>query len=201
MKNPMNKTLIKARTALLTSATLCIGFAAPALAESHMNLSSWPEASQKAAQHMIDTYGEPAHITDHELIWYETGPWAKTVIYDTETTHNFPVTHPDVMQQWIEMSVPADMFDDLANYDGSVVVNRTEGLISARCDKEAANFLAINLAYDIVQGNKTVEEARQFYADTIEQVMSGETPEYVQGFIFEPTSEDVSDPDVSIIEG
>ena len=196
----MKKISTKTRTALLTGAALCIGFAAPVFAESHMDLSSWPEASQKAAKHMMDTYGEPAEITKHELIWYETGPWKKTVIYDTETTHNFPVTHPDVMQQWIEMSVPADLFDDLANYDGSVVVNRTEGLISARCDKEAANFLAINLAHDIVEGNKTVEEARQFYGDTIKQVMSGETPEYVKGFIFEPTTEDVSDPDQSIVE-
>jgi hypothetical protein len=124
----------------------------------------------------------------------------KTVIYDEATTHNFPMTHPDVMQQWINMSVPADMFDELAEYDGSVVVNRTEGLISARCDKEGANFLAINLAHDIVEGNRTVEEARDFYAETIKKVMDGETPEYTQGFIFEPINEDISNPDESVIE-
>ena len=98
------------------------------------------------------------------------------------------------------MDVPADMFDDLAQYDGSVVVNRTESMISARCDKETANFLAINLAHDIIEGNKTVEEARQFYGDTIKQVMNGETPEYTQGFIFEPSSENLSNPDESIIQ-
>ncbi|UWR29447.1 hypothetical protein K3758_13955 [Sulfitobacter sp. W002] len=188
------------RTTLLTASTILMGLAAPAFAEAHMDLSDWPEASQKAAQHMMDTYGEPAHVTDHELVWYDTGPWKKTVIYDEATTHNFPMEHPDVMQQWIEMDVPADMFDDLARYDGSVVVNRTEALISARCDKEGANFLAINLAHDIVEGNKTVEEARSFYADTIKKVMDGEKPEYTQGFTFEPSNEDLSNPDESVME-
>lgn len=188
------------KLALITSTALTLGLSAPAFSEAHMDLSSWPEASQKAAEYMMEKYGEPAHVTDRELVWYDTGPWKKTVIYDEATTHNFPMEHPDVMQQWIEMDVPADMFDELANYDGSVVVNRTEGQISARCDKEGANFLAINLAHDIVEGNKTVEEARQFYADTIKAVMDGEAPEYTQGFIFEPTSEDISDPDESVIK-
>ncbi|MFC6643932.1 MULTISPECIES: hypothetical protein [Sulfitobacter] len=191
---------MKRTTKLVTMAAICTGLAGPALAEAHMDLSSWPEASQEAAQYMMETYGEPAHVTDHELVWYDTGPWKKTVIYDEATTHNFPVEHPDVMQQWIEMDVPDDMFDDLARYDGSVVVNKTEAMISARCDKEGANFLAINLAHDIIQGNKTVEEARQYYGETIQQVMNGETPEYTQGFIFEPTSENLSNPDESIIE-
>jgi hypothetical protein len=32
--------------------------------------------------------------------------------------------------------------------------------MSARCDKEAANFLAINLANDVATGVKTMEGAR-----------------------------------------
>lgn len=187
-------------TKFATTTAACLCLSAPAFAEAHMDLSDWPEASQKAAQYMMDNYGEPAHVTDRELIWYDTGPWKKTVIYDTATTHNFPVEHPDVMQQWINMDVPPDLFDELAQYDGSVVVNRTEAEISARCDSEAANFLAINLAYDIIEGNKTVEEARQFYGETIKAKMNGETPEYTQSFIFEPASEDLSNPDETIVE-
>lgn len=169
---------------------------APALAEQPgMDLSGWHEASQEAAQHMMDTYGEPAEMTETMLIWHETGPWKRTVIYKDATTHNFPVEHPDVMQQWINLDVPPDYFDDLAHYDGSVVVNRTEAQISARCDKEAANFLAINLAHDIINDVRTVEEARQFYAETIQKVMNGESTEYTTGFIFDVPQEDLSNPD------
>ena len=37
--------------------------------------------------------------------------------------------------------------------------------ISARCDKEEMNFLALNLANDVATGNKTIEKARIYYAE------------------------------------
>lgn len=177
-----------------------LGAATSAQAVEMPDLSGWHEASQKAAKHMVETYGDPAEVTDTMLIWHETGPWIKTVIYKDATTHKFPVEHPDVMQQWVHLDVPDEMFDELAAYDGSVVVNKTEAMISARCDKEGANFLAINLAHDIIEGERSVEEARQFYGETIKAVMNGEKPEYTQGFTFEPPMEDLSNPDVSIID-
>ncbi len=166
------------------------------------DLSDWPQASQDAAQHMMDTYGEAPEVTDTMLIWGPTGPWKRTVIYKEATTHLFPVEHPDVMQQWINLDVPPDYFDDLAHYDGSVVANRTEAEISARCDKETANFLAINLAHDIIEEVRTVEEARQFYAETMKALMEGGSPSdpaYVEGFIFDVPQEDLSNPDESLL--
>ena len=43
----------------------------------------------------------------------------------------------------------------LAAYDGSVVVNRTNGEYQPRCDLEAANFLALNLAHEIILGKRS----------------------------------------------
>lgn len=169
--------------------------------EAMPDLSDWPQASQDAAKHMMDTYSESPEVTDTMLIWGPTGPWKRTVIYKEATTHMFPVEHPDVMQQWINLDVPPDYFDDLAHYDGSVVANRTEAEISARCDKEAANFLAINLAHDIIKDVRTVEEARQFYAETMKALMEGGTPSdpaYVEGLIFE-VPENMSNPDKSLL--
>jgi hypothetical protein len=70
----------------------------------------------------------------------------------------------------------------LARYDGSVIVERTKGEISARCDKEEMNFLAINLGNDVVTGKKDVDAARKFYADTA--MAYGDTPDWrVNDFI------------------
>jgi hypothetical protein len=52
--------------------------------------------------------------------------------------HYFPVRHPDVLEQAVHYRVPTDKFDELAAYDGSVIVERTKGEISARCGKEGA---------------------------------------------------------------
>ncbi len=47
-----------------------------------------------------------------------------------------------------------DKYEDLAMFDGSVIVERTKDEISARCDKEEMNLLALNLANDVAAGKK-----------------------------------------------
>lgn len=163
-------------------------------------LASWPETPHEVAMTIIEKYGQPDGITESRLIWHNTGPWKTTIVYRDVVQHDFPVPHPDLLEQVIDYQVPVELFDDLAAYDGSVIVERTKGTMAARCDKEAANFLAINLAHDVVTGQRTVEEARQFYADTIQAVMNGETPPYTQGFQFElPTG--TPDPDQPADQG
>ena len=149
------------------------------------DLKSWPEASQMAAKEMMDKYGKPNETTPHMLVWYNNGPWKKTTIYDVETKHIFPVDHTDVMEQVIDHKVPANKFSALAEYDGSVSVHRTDGEISAKCDFEGANFLALNLAHDIITGKKTVQAARDFYTKAIKEfVLDKKTSPYMKSFQF-----------------
>jgi len=149
------------------------------------DLKTWPEASQKAAKEMMDKYGKPNATTPHMLVWHNNGPWKKTIIYDFETKHLFPVDHTDVMEQVINYKVPANKFSDLAEYDGSVSAQRTDGVISAICDFEGANFLALNLAHDVLTGKKTVQDARDFYTKTIKEfVLEKKTSPYMQSFQF-----------------
>ncbi len=135
------------------------------------DITSWPEASQMAASDMMEKYGKPDEVTAHMLVWYNNGPWKKTTIYNVESKHNFPVDHTDVMEQVIDYKVPANKFSALAEYDGSVSVHRTDGEMSAKCDFEGANFLALNLANDVITGKKTVKQARDFYTNAIKEFM------------------------------
>lgn len=149
-----------------------------------MMVDGWPSTAQSAARAAMEKYGMPDEATPTRLIWHDSGPWKRSIVYREEVQHDFPMPHKDVWEQFIDYSVPADKFDELAMYDGSVIVERTKGEMSARCDKEGANFLAINLANDIVTGRRTVEEARRMYAETMMQVMKGSMPEYTRGFAF-----------------
>ena len=134
---------------------------------------------------MLEKYGAPAEATPTRLIWFNNGPWKRTIILKEETPHNFPMPHMDVMEQVINYRVPPDKFDNLARYDGSVIVERTRGEMSARCDKEEANFLALNLAHDIISGRRGVVAAREFYAEQIQELMAGRKGPYVTGLIFD----------------
>ncbi|SCZ65851.1 EF-hand domain-containing protein [Thiohalomonas denitrificans] len=149
-------------------------------------INDWPDVSKEAANTMTEKYGQPDEATPTMLVWHNNGPWLRTIVYKEEIDHDFPVPHKDVLEQFVSYEVPPDKFDDLAEYDGSVIAERTKGELSARCDKEAANYLAINLADDVVKGERSVEEAREFYAETIKELMQGEKPEYTTALLFDP---------------
>ncbi len=160
-------------------------------------VTNWPMTAKQAAMDTLNKYGAPQEVSDMKLTWYNNGPWEKTIVYKKEIQHNFPMPHKDVLEQFVHYQVPIDLFDDLAKYDGSVIVERTAGYLSARCDKEELNILALNLAHDIVTGKKTVEEARAFYAETAMKFKNGEKPAYTQSLMFTP-DESAGDPDHAI---
>jgi hypothetical protein len=153
-------------------------------------IATWPATSKKVAEEMITKYGEPMGITSEMLVWNNNGVWKRTIVSRDTVLHNFPSPHPDLLEQFIDYKVPADKYDDMAAYDGSVILERTKGEMSARCDKEGANLLAINLANDVATGAKTTEQAREYYTQAIKTFMqSGKMDPYMQGFKFTvPTS-------------
>lgn len=152
------------------------------------DMAGWSDASKLAVMMMKEKYGEPKSATSEMMMWENTGQWKRTVVYAKEYDHDFPLAHTDVMQQWIDYEVPFEKLDELAEFDGSVVVNRTNGVISARCDLEGANLLAINLAHDVIEGTKDVKSARDSYAKTIKEMVNGEKPAYMQKLQFDVAS-------------
>ena len=159
------------------------------------DMSGWSDASKMVVMMIKKQYGEPVEKTADMMMWKNTGQWKKTVVYAKEFKHDFPMPHTDVMQQWIDYKVPQKKFSELAKYDGSVVCNRTNGEISARCDKEGANFLAINLANDIITGKKDANTARDFYAKIIKEFINGGKPAYMQKLQFDVANGNTADAD------
>jgi hypothetical protein len=88
----------------------------------------------------------------------------------------------------LDYRVPTEAFTPLAEFDGSVIAERTAGEVSARCHDEEANNLALNLAHDIVTGEKSVEEARGYYAKEFLDYRKGLPTPYMEKLRFEPTT-------------
>jgi len=148
------------------------------------DLSGWPQASERAARSMIEKYGAPDGATSEALFWKNKGQWKKITVTREETPHNFPVEHSDVLEQCVYYKVPLAKYDELAKFDGSLTADRTRGTLSARCDKEENNILALNLAHDIITGKKTVEQARAALASNVKQKMNGGDPRLMQTLQF-----------------
>ena len=162
-------------------------------------VEEWPRYSRKTARELIERYGAPDEATPSRLVWYDTGPWKRTILHRTGPLHEFPVPHRDYLEQHIDYRVPPEKFDDLARYDGSVLASRTRGELGATCHEEGANLLAVNLAHEVVTDRRTVEEAREAYAKILAKGKAGGSPEYMESFQFEVPEGAQGDRDVTIV--
>lgn len=149
-------------------------------------IKSWPEQSREPAQLVLDKYGEPHEATESALTWHAVGPWKRIVAQKTWWQHDFPAPHEDSVESFIDYEVAPEHYTPLAQYDGSVMVERTSGEVSARCHDEEANTLALNLMHDVVTGEKDFQEARDYYAKEFLDARRKEPTPYMDKLRFEP---------------
>ena len=158
-------------------------------------VASWPAKQRETIMMMTQKYGAPSVIGERLVVWYNTGPFVMTSVARDEVQHNFPMPHPDYLAQTVKYKMPGDKLDELFEYDGSVWFHRTRGELSAQCDVEEMNMLALNLAHDIAMGKRTVADARAFYGKTAMAFKNGDkSSPYVRGLMF-PMNPGAADPD------
>jgi hypothetical protein len=133
----------------------------------HEHLAGWPQARLRLAVELVMEYGRPQDATRHTISWYDNEPWTRTTLYRVGVKHNFPLPHEDVLEQTVNYRVPLGKVRDLIAYDGSLVVDRTRGELSAHCDSERQNRIMLNLADDIVTGQRSVDGALAYHAQII----------------------------------
>ncbi|MCJ8014772.1 hypothetical protein MUG84_24115 [Paenibacillus sp. KQZ6P-2] len=160
-------------------------------------LAKWPEEQKNTVYLLINKYGLPNDACMTKITWYNNAPWKRTTVHLHTVPHNSPTPHLDYLEQTIDYKVPVQFFDDIAQFDGSLYPDRTAGEATAKCDQEAANFMALNLMNDIVTGKRTVEDARRAAAE-IEKAfrLHGQFSPYTTAFLF-PKQSHTADPDVA----
>ncbi len=169
----------------------------PAEAEAwvHSHLTGWPLAPRRLAAQLVSRYGRPQAVGSRELIWYGNGPWKRTVLYRVGVRHDFPQPHEDILEQTVSYRVPIGKVADLAAYDGSLVVDRTRGELSAHCDSEEQNRIMLNIADDIVTGQRSVDEALAYHAQVVRGVQIHVPESYPSELKFKILpSEETADP-------
>ena len=162
-------------------------------------IADWPEAPQRGARQMLERYGPPNEATPTKLFWYRSGPWKRILVTRDVVTHNFPAPHSDFLTQVIDYRVPPEMFDEVARFDGSCLVDRTAGEAGARCDSEAANTITLNLMHDIVTGKTTVDEARTAFGEIMVAYTLGRPAPYAEGLQFDLLHGGTEDEDERVI--
>ena len=149
----------------------------------------WPAAPKKIAHETMKKYGPPNEATPTLLIWHDSGPWKRTIITSDETAHDYPTPHTDYISQTLNYDVPVEKLAELARFDGSLLVNRTAGQVTANCDSEPANFLAVNLMHEIVEGRMSADEARHELGEQKAAWLMNRNAPYTEDVRFQPPPE------------
>ena len=172
-------------------ATLFLSAAPPGgpAATADQAIAGWPETAKLTAKVMIEKYGKPNRVTDTTLIWYGNEPWKRTVVYRDGWLDESFIRHPEVLEQVITYWMPRDRIRDLMRFDNLFTVNSVQRELSFRSNSERANFLAMNLANDVVTGSRTIAGARAYSAKATKLSEAGKTVTYGIGFIFEVKNE------------
>jgi hypothetical protein len=146
--------------------------------EARRTLADWPVISQRTADVVIERYGPPDLALSDRLSWYDNAPWRITTVYRD------PNAHIDVLEQTIGYSVPRDKMEALAKLDVALRLSRDNRELSATSESEETNFLALNLADEVVREVRSPEEARAFYLRTVVQMNAGKSSPYLKGLRF-----------------
>jgi hypothetical protein len=149
-------------------------------------LLSWPAPSRTAARALIEKYGPPDAYDTHELVWHRNGPWDRTMIFDHATWSSRADKNKDgdFLMQTVGYAVPPEKRQELRRFDPGLAFNPETGELSSKSASEGANFLALNLADEIVRGRRTVAEARRFYRYARDLQLSGKSSPYNDGLMF-----------------
>ena len=162
-------------------------------------IRDWPQAAKGAAEEMLRKYGVPQEATATHLRWQDNRPWTRTVVHRAAVEHDFPAKHMDALEQVVPYRVPLNFFEALATFNGSLVADRTRGELTARCDREETNILALNLAHDIIRGQKTVAQAREAMGAGLREVGAGRIPDDARELRLGPPQGDLRDPDTATV--
>jgi hypothetical protein len=148
-------------------------------------IRQWPERARSIVRVMIQTYGQPNRISAGALVWHNNGPWRKTVVYRKARSNSRAMRGQDYLEQTVGYQVPDDKINALRRFNRRIAVSKAKDELSCRSDSEKLNILALNLADDIVNYRRSVEDARYFYRQAVRLAMSGKSSMYLDELLFQ----------------
>ncbi|MDD5658273.1 MAG: hypothetical protein PHF00_13560 [Elusimicrobia bacterium] len=141
-------------------------------------ISGWPALSRQAARMLIEKYGPPDRTGRDQLAWDRNGQWKRTVVY------RVPTAKDSIIAQTIDHSISTDNVRALEETGLGLRADALRQEITATNSTEERNFLAMNLAHDVLTSSKTPAEAQSFYDKTLELSYSGKYSPYTKRLVF-----------------
>lgn len=145
-------------------------------------IADWPEGSRILAETLLQEYGVPDEAGPSRLSWTNRNPWKKM---EVERDALDPARATGVLQS-VAYDVPLRRWRALGWFGRGVDYDPVTRELIARTRSEATNFLALNLADEVIRGRRTAEEARALYDETLALSLAGKSSPYMRRLLFRP---------------
>lgn len=142
-------------------------------------IRNWPERPRLAARAMLEKYGKPDTFDQEAMVWAGNRPWDETVVRRA-------ASNDECIQQSIHYPVSLAKLAEVHKLEGRIGYDSSRGELWSAADTEGLNFLALNLADEVVSGKRTADQARAFYRRTRELTENGKSSPYTQALLFRP---------------
>jgi len=147
-------------------------------------VSHWSDVSRLSARRLMEEYGVPDEVHADSLVWNNNGPWRRTVVNNVRPmTADDPVTQ-DVVSQTVKYDMNRGQSLDVLRFDEHVGFDPATGQLTSSSDREAHNYLRLNLADDVAHGRMRPDQARDSYAGIVKYEQAGKTSPYLLGLRF-----------------
>lgn len=143
-------------------------------------LANWPRESRTTANLAVKRFGPPVSASPEALAWNKSGPWGRTEVFRSGEKRSFPLEHRDIIRQSVPRQVTAEQAAILEQMDIGLSVAGKPTLLSSISDSEESNFLGINVADEVLSGERSPEEARAFYRKTSQAAAAGKSSPYTE---------------------
>src|SRR5699024_6044443 len=121
-------------------------------------LSTWEKKQREGALKIIKKYGYPQEAIASRLIWYNNGPWKRTVVLRDAVPHNLPTNNMDFLEQTVDYRTSVELFDEISLFDSACYHYSMSCYVTVICDKNEDNVLFVVLLHDIMSVYRTVDD-------------------------------------------
>ena len=117
------------------------------------------------AEFLGKTFGPPDELTKEQAVWHNKDGFKRIVVRDEYILHGSPAPHYDFVYCYIDLEVPEELSDELAECSGSILIDHLKNEVGARCGSLTANATTLNFVLDVVAGR--VEPTKENYEKRI----------------------------------
>lgn len=151
-------------------------------------IENWNPASKELAEIMLEKYGSPDKVGRKQLAWNHKGPWNRTIVYREAGDGDYPPL-TDNLRQFINYEMSTEKASAVSQLELGLEYNGKSKELSARSDSEAMNYLALNVAHEVISERMSVPQAREVYDKTLSLAVAGKSSPSMEGLRFKLFSE------------